>query len=175
MVKTIATKLAKPAIGILITGLAIFAPTTHIAAIDQNTATWRIPTNCENIKIQLKALQKVDSRMRVYLGSKYELILTNFMTNLNLRLVRNNLATMELTSLQTTFSSERERFKADFTRYSQELEKLIETDCRAEPEKFYDQLEFVRKWRADVQASCNRLTGVIEQHHTAVTKLKNEP
>ena len=131
----------------------------------------RLSMNCSSIKVQLQALQKTDSKMRVYLGSKYEIILTNFMTNLNLRLIKDDYADQELAGLQTTFSSERERFKSDFTSYSQALESLININCQAEPQKFYDQLELVREKRADVQASCNRMREVIDWHREAVLQV----
>ena len=132
----------------------------------------KISMNCASIKVQLRALQKVDSRMRVYLGSKYEIMLSNFITNLNLRLVKNNLATKSLTELQTTFSSERERFKSDFTSYSQALEALIGVDCKSNPMQFHVQLELVREWRADVQASYFRLNEVLGWHRDAVVVLR---
>ena len=93
------------------------------------------------------------------------------MTNLNLRLIKDDYADQELAGLQTTFSSERERFKSDFTAYSQSLESLIGIDCQSEPQKFYDQLEVVRTKRADVQASCDRMREVIDWHRSAVLKL----
>lgn len=148
----------------------ILAPTTPVTALDE-TQLGNLSTNCASIKVQLKTLQKTDSRMRVYLGSKYEIILTNFMTNLNLRLIKDDYADQELAGLQTTFSSERERFKSDFTAYSQSLESLIGIDCQSEPQKFYDQLEVVRTKRADAQASCDRMREVIDWHRSAVLKL----
>jgi hypothetical protein len=134
----------------------------------------RISMGCGGIKVQLRTLQKADSRMRVYLGSKYEIVLSNFMTNLNLRLIKNNLATENLTGLQTTFSNERERFKADFTGYSQALDELINVDCQSEPQEFYDQLVVARKKRAEVQASYYRMNEVMGWHVESVEKLRGE-
>ena len=133
-----------------------------------------ISMGCLSIKETLKKLQKQDSRMRIYLGSKYEIVISNFMTNLNLRLIKNNIAAEEFTGLQTTFSSERERFKADFTGYSQSLESLIAIDCQSEAQRFYDQLIDVREKRADIQASYNRLNDVLGWHKQAVTGLKED-
>lgn len=148
--------------------IAPFASATQLS----EEQTGHLSMNCSSIKIQLKSLQKTDSKLRVYLGSKYEIVLSNFMTNLNLRLIKDDYADQELAGLQTTFSSERERFKADFTAYSQALESLIGIDCQSEPQKFYDQLETVRLKRADVQASCDRMREVIDWHRTAVVRLQ---
>ena len=51
-----------------------------------------ISTNCASIKLQLKRIQKDDARNRVHLGAQFESISTNLMMNLNLRLVKNNMA-----------------------------------------------------------------------------------
>jgi hypothetical protein len=149
----------------------VVMPVVNAGAISEAQAG-RISMNCGSIRIQLGALQKTDSRMRVYLGSKYEIILSNFVINLNLRLVRNNLATEDLTGLQTTFSNERERFKSDFTSYARSLEDLLDVDCQKEPVQFYEKLEEVRVWREDVQASYNRMNEVLEWHRAAVVGLK---
>ena len=73
-----------------------------------------ISTNCSSIQFQLKKLQKDDSKNRVHLGAQYETISTNLMMNLNLRLVKNNLASAAIAEQQTKFMSERDRFKNDF-------------------------------------------------------------
>ena len=51
-----------------------------------------IVEHCSAIRSSLKDLQRADSRTRVYLGSYYDEILTNFITPLNMRLVENNLS-----------------------------------------------------------------------------------
>ena len=151
----------------------LVVPMVMAADISEGKAE-AISTECSSIKDALKKIQKQDSKMRIYLGSKYEIVISNFMTNMNLRLIKNNIAAEEFTGLQTTFSSERERFKADFTGYSQSLETLIGVDCQNEPQKFYEQLETVRAKRADVQASYHRLIDVLGWHKEAVTGLKDE-
>ena len=74
----------------------------------------RISQNCSSIKLQLERVQKEDSRNRVYLGAQFEIVSTNLMQNLNLRLVKNNMAKAELSEQQTSFASEREYFKNEF-------------------------------------------------------------
>ena len=84
-----------------------------------------ISTNCASLKLQLKRIQKEDAKNRVHLGAQYESIATNLMMNLNLRLVKNNRANADIASQQTTFISERDRFKNDFIGYSQQLEAEV--------------------------------------------------
>lgn len=133
-----------------------------------------ISQNCSSIKLQLERTQKEDARLRVHLGTQYETISTNMMQNLNLRLVRNNLANADLSIQQTSFFSERERFKADFIGYSQEMDKLMNLDCRAKPDKFYEQLKLTRQKRKDVYDSTYRLRELVQKHYKAVTTYKDE-
>ncbi|MCQ2571031.1 MAG: hypothetical protein MJ154_02175 [Candidatus Saccharibacteria bacterium] len=131
-----------------------------------------ISSNCSSIKLQLKRIQKDDARNRVHLGAQYESIATNLMMNLNLRLVKNGMASAELAEQQTTFMSERDRFKDDYIGYSQELETLISVDCKNEPQKFYNQLNTVRKKRKDVDSSMKRLSNIVKEHRQSLESLK---
>ena len=133
-----------------------------------------ISQNCASIKIHLQRIQKDDTRNRVYLGSQYETIASGLMLNLNLRLVKNGIANAYLAEQQTTFTSERNRFKDDFIGYSQELETLINIDCKSEPVKFYRQLELTRAKREDVNASIHRLNDIMILHRQSVTDLRNQ-
>ena len=131
-----------------------------------------ISQNCASIKIHLQRIQKDDAKNRVNLGSRYETIATGLMLNLNLRLVKNNIANAYLAEQQTTFTSERNRFKDDFIGYSQELENLLNIDCKSEPAKFYRQLELTRAKREDVNASMQRLNGIMVSHRESILSLK---
>lgn len=133
-----------------------------------------ITSNCASIKIQLDKVQKEGAKSRQHLGSQYETISMNLMMNLNLRLVKNNEANADIARQQTTFMSERDRFKNDFIGYSQELESLISIDCRAEPQKFYNKLQNVRAKREDIQKSMNRLRDILNEHRESLEKLKEE-
>lgn len=137
-----------------------------------------ISSNCSSIIFQLKKVQKEDSKNRVHLGAQYESISTNLMMNLNLRLVKNNMASAAIAEQQTTFMSERDRFKNDFIGYAQSLDELISIDCKNDPQKFYDKLKNVRNKRAEISYSMGRLQDIINEHqeaiHEMIEGLKNE-
>ena len=157
-------------LGAILSGAPSYAENEPIS----NQVLSDISQNCSSIKLQLERTQKEDSRLRVNLGTQYETISTNMMQNLNLRLVRNNLANAELSIQQTSFFSERERFKADFIGYSQEMDKLMDLDCRAKPDKFYEQLKLARQKRKDVYDSTYRLKELVQKHYNAVNAYKDE-
>lgn len=131
-----------------------------------------ISQNCSSIKIQLRQIQKNDTKNRVQLGSYYESITSDLMLNLNLRLVKNGIAVPELATLQTDFTDERERFRNDYIGYSQELESLLAIDCRANPAKFSTQLEKTRNKRIGVYESIWRLNEILDKHTAAIDALK---
>lgn len=130
-----------------------------------------IHLNCNSAKIQLKRLQKVDSRVRVDLGGHYETLLTNFMTNLNLRLVKNSIYNNNLMNSQSEFTSARDRLKDDFIVYSQALDETISIDCKTNPEKFYNSLEKTRESRKKLNDDYYKNNEILEQHKVYVREL----
>ena len=169
MKKGIITAFVLSAIMLVISPISSFA-VEHRELSDSEIGA--ISQNCASIKIHLRRVQKDDTKNRVNLGSQYETIATNLMLNLNLRLVKNNIANSYLTEQQTTFASERTRFKDDFIGYSQEFENLLNINCKEEPVKFYEQLELVREKRADIKASMDRLNGILVVHRQTILELK---
>ena len=155
--------------------ICAFLPTLPSFAEDEVSSETLsdISQNCSSIKLQLDRVQKEDSRLRVHLGVQYETISTNFMQNLNLRLVRNNLANADLSIQQTSFYSERERFKADFVSYSQSMDELVKIDCRTKPDKFYEQLKVARTKRAEIYSDTERLRALTKKHYNTVNSYKD--
>lgn len=84
------------------------------------------------------------------------------------------MASAEIAEQQTTFMSERDRFKNDYIGYSQELENLINIDCKTEPQKFYNQLKKTRTKREDVDKSIKRLNEILGRHRQSIRNLREE-
>ena len=133
-----------------------------------------ISQNCASIQNSLKSLQKADSRTRVLLGSTYQTIFTNFITPLNLRLVRHSQPNSDLIEIQSDFIESRTKFSKNFIKYSQSLEQLISIDCKNEPEKFYQTLDQTRKLRAKVQNSVQQIHQLLSRHLSVVKTLLTE-
>lgn len=129
--------------------------------------------HCDAMKDNVKSLQKVDSRARVYLGRYYETILTNFITPLNLRLVENNISNPALLENQTNFANRRDRFVNDFIVYQQALEELVHVNCKSEPDRFYEKLLVARDKRKIVNRDVVRLREMTGEQVKLVEALKN--
>ena len=154
---------------IVATLLAATPLTAFALTPDQEGA---ISVHCESIRQTLKTVQHEDSRTRVYLGGYYETILNKFMVPLNLRLVKNNLTDINLSTSQTTFALNKTNFGTDFVDYQKSLEELIAMDCQNRPAEFYDQLKIVRDKRALMRRDISALNNSLTTHTTFVGNLK---
>lgn len=135
----------------IVAGFTWFGFTRPVLAItDSQKVT--IVENCEAIRESLKTVQHQDSRTRVYLGRYYETVLSKYITPLNVRLVENNMFDSGLMDNQDSFSRTRNSFIIDFIEYQKELEDLVATDCKTEPENFYNKLVKVRERRKVVES-----------------------
>ncbi len=133
-----------------------------------------ISQNCSSIKNQLRQLQKNDAKNRVQLGSYYEIISSKMMQNLNLRLVKNNIAVGDLSTQQSDFSTQQESFKKNFIKYSQELENLIAIDCKEHSQDFLTQLTKTRKARTKVSKNIQKMKEILKNHEKSLGELHEE-
>lgn len=133
-----------------------------------------VSQNCASIKRSLTQLQHADSRTRTYLGSSYQTILSNFITPLNLRLIKNGVSKAELFTVQSDFTDAQSLFRSNYTAYMRELENLIAVDCVTHPADFYEHLIITRERRAALQKSTTKLSELISKQLAAVTALKDE-
>jgi hypothetical protein len=152
--------------------MSLFANFHALAISDIQTGS--ISVRCDAIRFRLQQLQKDDTRKRVFLGIEYQHILNNFMTPLNVRLVRNNIDVGNLATIQSNFRSEKDFFSQAFIEYSRSRDILIDHNCREDPSWFYWQLEQVRARRAVVHESVLRLKETLSEHRSAVEALKAE-
>lgn len=131
-----------------------------------------ISQSCDSIRQSLRKLQKADTKTRSFLGGLYEDFLTDFISPLNLRLVKNNLPSTSLTELHSTFISQRQDFAKKFTLYEQSFEALLSADCQNNPADFYTKLTETRKARTTLEQSTEALRMLLEKHQNAVQTLK---
>jgi hypothetical protein len=131
-----------------------------------------ISENCTFIKQALTQLQRADSRTRTYLGSFYETVANNFLSPINLRLVKNNRPAPDLMNIQSDFSIAQTSFRNRYTNYMRDLESLIGTDCKARPEEFATRLNAARDSRASLHESVVSLNRLISEQEAAVRKLQ---
>lgn len=159
-------------LGLLMVGGAVCAISTPTQAISNEQRT-AISQNCVSVKASLQRLQKADSRTRVFLGTSYEHILTNFISPLNVRLTKNNRPDSTLFEIQTQFATKRRKFSETFTSYMKSLDTLISTDCTQQPDGFYNHLEDTRKQRGELNQLTKDLRDLTIKNVETVNKLKD--
>ena len=163
----------------LILVLSLFFVSTlarPVSAIDitlTEEQSTNIRENCDSIKQSLKRVQNSDRNTRVSLGRSYQQILSDFITPLNVRLVKNNRFNSSLNELQNSFVTEREKFNQEYITYSQALETLLSTDCKSNSIDFYARLVATREARGKVAKEVKSLEGIINKHTETVKNLKN--
>lgn len=106
---------------------------------------------CPNIKVRLRQTYLNDDLTRVNYGQTYESLLKNIMTPTNARLVANRYDASRLISLTTDLETSLDQFRGRYQVYKAERDKLINKDCRTQPENFYNQLQTVRQLRAELK------------------------
>ncbi len=158
---------------IVIVSFVWFGFARPVLAISESQKT-AIVENCEVIRENLKTVQHQDSRTRVYLGRYYETILSKYITPLNVRLVENTMINSDLMDNQDSFSRTRNSFIIDFIEYQKGLEDLVATDCRVEPEIFYNKLVKVRERRKVVESDTVVLKELIMTQLNLVKGLREQ-
>ena len=132
-----------------------------------------ISMNCASITGQLRSVRYYDRRAREYLGNRYERLVSSFVMNLNVRLVKNNISNMKLAGLQVELVSAQSQFKSAYGQYATEMDGLIGMNCVAQPADFYAKLEKVRGLRVGVRESVERTNGILLEFRTAVVEVRS--
>ena len=147
-----------------------FLTVTHTFANDSilsNDQAENLKTNCSSIKNSLKQIQNSDRNTRISIGYTYQTILADFITPLNVRLIKNNSSDPNLSQIQNQFVALREDFNHKYIEYSQELESLLNIDCSSEP------VESTRNKRSEIITLAEDINKTIEQHQSSVNSLKD--
>lgn len=151
---------------------------TNSAAALSETQRGVISQNCGSIRQSLKQLQVADSRTRVYLGSIYETMLSDYLDPLATRINNNNLSLTDngasLLTQESDFTVSRNSFSSTYVAYQRALEELADYDCLSDPDGFYEQLESVREQRADLAALVAQMRTKVDTHVETVQALVNQ-
>lgn len=139
-----------------------------------DTERGNISMSCASIQTSLKNVQRNDSKTRVILGTNYQTLLSNYISPLNVRLIKNNLPDSTLISIQSEAITSRNSFTNLFVTYSQRLESLISIDCKNQPDTFYGELENVRFLRSQLEESVNKVNTALSNHLKTVNQLREK-
>lgn len=153
--------------------IGLLVPCVGASAISEEKQA-SVAENCETIKARLVILQHSDSRTRVYLGRYYEIILSDFITPLNIWLVGHNVSNTGLIDNQSNFALKRGDFVSNYITYQKSLEGLVAMDCKNEPSKFYDELVRVREKREIVENDVKKMRSLMTEQVMLVKDLRGK-
>ena len=139
-----------------------------------NTKKEAIVRNCDSIMEQLKALQRTDSRSRYYLGHYYETVLSKYITPLNLRLTERFLSSNSFVENQNSYNKALASFRIEYVEAQKALEDLVATNCKTEPETFYEKLVTARAKRKIVSDSVTYMRKLSDDHIKLVKELREK-
>lgn len=151
--------------------LGFFAVPVNAISTEQEAA---IKDRCATIRESLKTVQKNDSRVRVFLGARYETLLSKYITSFNIKMVENNMSVSGLVENQNQFADNKTVFANDFISYQKSLEELIAIDCKSEPEQFYEKLVKVRRKRATMEQDVLKMRNLISEHVKLVNGVREK-
>ena len=143
-----------------------------VAISDEQKAT--IVKYCDDIKSELRLVQREDAKSRVHLGAYYDQIMSNYVTPLNVKLVENSLSNAGFIDNQNDLAKTKSVFANDFTKYQQMLEELVAMDCKSDPEKFYDELVDVRQRRKTMEQDVLKMRRLISEHIGLVENVRSK-
>ena len=144
-----------------------------VSAISKAQET-AIVDHCEAIKEDLKNVQRSDARARVYIGGRYEGILSDYIMPLNLWLVEKNMSKANLIESQNKIAEMKTNFANDYVNYQQGLEQLVAIDCKNQATAFYDKLVRVRQKRKKVEQDVQKMASELNDYKAKVAKLKEK-
>ena len=151
--------------------LFVCAPVLSVGAISKTQET-AISDHCDAIREDLRNVQRADARARVYVGSRYETILSKFVMPLNVWLVEKDMSRADLIESQNKISETRGKFVNEYVDYQQGLEQLVAMDCKSQPTEFYDKLIRVRQKRKKVEHHMQKMDKAFGEYKERVVKLK---
>jgi len=160
-------KLALPILTLVIFAAVIFVSTNAHASLTPEQIK-NIQNNCTNIKTSLGQLQIADARLRVNRGQFYESLASKLMDSFNSRLSSNKIDSSSLVAITSTFRSEIDTFRADYSSYAQQLSTTIGINCQTKPESFQDSLLSTRDKRTKVHQDVLALNQSIIDYKNSV-------
>ena len=147
-------------------------PTHPATALDQPlTAAQvdKIKNTCIGTQSILNRLHANDALTRVNRGQLYESLASKLMAPFNSRMAINKLDGAILVTTTTDYEQTLEQFRDDYSSYERSMSQLLNADCRANPELFYEQIVSTRQLRIVVHSDVLELQRLAEQYKTNFT------
>lgn len=121
---------------------------------------------CEEARGHMERLHYSDALLRVNLGQRYENISTRLMAPLNSRIALAGDDGVELSKTTVEFNKKLDEFRDNYLAYDNEVDSVMNRDCRQQPVEFYQSIQMARQKRQVVHDDVNSLSRYIKQYKT---------
>lgn len=159
---------------IAVVGMRFYRVTAAVSAQVPPRLVEQVRASCPQLKIRLQQLGVQDALNRVNYGQAYESLSLNVIVPTNTRLVANGLNPVELISLSDDYDKALTKFRQAYVLYEEKLTELKDSDCRQQPELFYQKLVKIRMLRHDLNGYSGHLRQLVEAYQLKFKELMNE-
>lgn len=145
--------------------LGVLLQKAHAQSLDEPTEQQLrlISERCDLVKTRLRSAEKTDAAARIKRGRAYDQELIPYISAFNSRIAINKVDAPELISIAAELQQQAgPRFGELYTKYADDLEEAIRSDCKDRPEVTYGWIQRARADRAAVAEQVkliDRLTG----------------
>lgn len=134
----------------------------------------RIVAACTATRSSLSQLHRSDASMRVNRGQLYEYISTKLMARFNGRVALNRLDSTALVAATANYEKALATFRDTYQVYEEQLSGVLRTDCKGQPEAFYEGILSARQKRSDVAHAVAELQAALDSYYRAFMAFRSE-
>lgn len=128
---------------------------------------------CQRVKTRLKQIKLSDAVTRVNYGQVYESLSVNVMAPTNLRLVANNLNSVELLTITDNYQKQFTQFRQHYVSYEEKLSQVLEISCEQDPIQLTKNLPDLRQLRQQLHTDTENLRQLATSYQTKFKELYN--
>ncbi|MDR1196741.1 MAG: hypothetical protein LBL08_00480 [Candidatus Nomurabacteria bacterium] len=151
--------------------IASFLTVSSVFAEDLSDAKKEaVVANCATSQSTLQRISHGDTSTRISRGRNYDQIMKLFYA-MNVRVASNNITEPKLTDITKRFEDKLASFRSQYNSYNGDLKKTVETDCKAKPNDFYENLLRSRIRRETVSETIHELDELIDEYKAATLEM----
>lgn len=127
-----------------------------------------IRQRCVTTQSELALLHSNDTLLRVNQGQRYESLMSRLMSPMNSRLVLNRYDAGTFVAITAEYDKKLTNFRKSWVEYENRLQQTFTSNCRENPEKFYNDIQAVRLLRQTLRENVVTLNRSINEYRDSL-------
>lgn len=132
-----------------------------------------IRQRCVTTQSELALLHSNDTLLRVNQGQRYESLMSRLMSPMNSRLVLNRYDAEGFVRITNQYEKKLTTFRSNWVAYEKRLQQTFSSNCRDDPEKFYNDIQTVRSLRKTLRQNVVDLNNSITSYRQALASFSD--